>query len=58
MWFKRSKNCTIVKPKPISAVAVRIQDMSVRSVLIRVRSQEKCDSAVGRTSNLPVLPFV
>jgi hypothetical protein len=37
----RSKNCTIVKPKPISETAVRTHDMSVRSTLRRVRSQEK-----------------
>ena len=37
----RAKNWTIVKPKPISAVAVRTHDIIVRSTLSRVRSQEK-----------------
>jgi hypothetical protein len=31
----------MVKPNPIRAVAVRTQDIRVRSTLIRVRSQEK-----------------
>jgi hypothetical protein len=46
-----------VKPKPINAVAVRTQDIKVRSMLIRVRSQEKCDGTSALTSNLlvPVL---
>ena len=39
-WM-RAKNWTIVKPKPISAVAVRTHDIIVRSMLSRVRSQEK-----------------
>jgi hypothetical protein len=37
----RAKNWTIVKPNPISAVAVRTHDIIVRSTLSRVRSQEK-----------------
>ena len=37
----RSKNWTIVKPKPISDIAVRTHDIIVRSTLSRVRSQEK-----------------
>jgi hypothetical protein len=37
----RSKNLTIVKPKPISETAERTHDIKLRSTLIRVRSQEK-----------------
>ena len=33
----RSKNCTIVNPKPISAVEVRTHDIRVRSRLSLVR---------------------
>ena len=36
----RSKNWTIVKPKPISETAVRIHDISVRSTLARVQPGE------------------
>jgi len=39
-WM-RAKNWTIVKPKPISAVAVRTHDIIVLSTLRRVRSQER-----------------
>src|SRR5439155_25483819 len=49
--FKRSKNCTMVKPKPIRAIAVRTQAMSVRSMLRRVRIHEKWFSDVRRTAN-------
>jgi hypothetical protein len=35
-------------------VAVRTQDISVRSMLMRVRSQAKCVGASALTSNLPV----
>ena len=52
---KRSKNWTIAKPKPISAVAVRIHDIIVRSMLRRVRIQLKWLSEVTLTSNLPAL---
>jgi hypothetical protein len=43
-----------VKPKPINAVDVRTQDIKVRSMLIRVRSQAKCDATSPLTSNLLV----
>ena len=36
----------------INAVAVRTQDISVRSMLMRVRSHAKCVGASGLTSNL------
>jgi hypothetical protein len=36
----------------MSAAAVRTQDINVRSVLKRVRNQEKWLSAVGFTANL------
>src|SRR5262249_29914349 len=49
--WKRSKNCTIVKPKPISATEVRTHDIIVRSRLKRVRIHEKWLSDVGRTSS-------
>src|SRR5689334_11872629 len=42
--------CTIAKPKPIRAVAVRIHDINVRSRLSRVRIQPKWLSAVTLTS--------
>ena len=51
---RRSKNWTIVKPKPISETAVRIHDIKVRSTLNRVRSQPKWVSAVTLTSNRSV----
>ena len=41
MSWKRSKNWTMVKPNPMSETAVLTHDMSVRSRLIRVLSQEK-----------------
>jgi hypothetical protein len=41
----------MVNPKPTNATEVRTQDMRVRSVLSRVRNQEKCDSALGVTEN-------
>jgi hypothetical protein len=41
IWLNRSKNWKIVKPSPMKAAAVRTQDMSVRSMLRRVRNQEK-----------------
>jgi hypothetical protein len=50
--LKGAKTWTIVKPKPIRAVAERTQDISVRSVLMWVRSQKKCVSTVGHTANL------
>src|SRR5689334_11951089 len=43
----------MAKPKPISATAVRCQDIIVRSTLRRVRTQAKWLSAVTLTSNLP-----
>jgi hypothetical protein len=43
------------KPKPINAVAVRTQDIKVRSMLMRVRNQAKCVGASALTSNLAVL---
>src|SRR5262245_11764975 len=46
-----SRNWKIVKPKPISAAPVRTHDIKVRSRLRRVRSHEKCESEVMRTSN-------
>src|SRR6476660_1692698 len=52
---RRSKNWTIAKPKPISATAVRIHDIIVRSMLRRVRIQPKWLSEVTLTSNLPAL---
>ena len=39
--WRCSKNCTIVKPKPISDTDVRTHDISVRSTLKRVRSHPK-----------------
>jgi hypothetical protein len=39
--FSLSKNCTMVNPKPIKPTAVRAHDISVRSVVNRVRSHEK-----------------
>jgi hypothetical protein len=42
------------KPKPINAVAVRTQDIKVRSMLMRVRNQAKCVGTSPLTSNLPV----
>src|SRR5690348_2857755 len=39
--WRRWKNCTIVKPKPISEIAVRIHAMNVRSIASRVRIQAK-----------------
>src|SRR6185312_3602566 len=52
---KRSRNWTIAKPQPISATAVRIHDIIVRSMLRRVRIQLKWLSEVTLTSNLPAL---
>src|SRR5580692_3080958 len=49
------KNWTIAKPKPISATAVRIHDIIVRSMLRRVRIQPKWLSEVTLTSNLSAL---
>jgi hypothetical protein len=51
----RSKNCTIAKPKPIRAVAVRNQAIIVRSTLRRVRIQPKWLSEVTLTSNRAAL---
>jgi hypothetical protein len=51
------RNWKIVKPKAINAVPVRTQDIKVRSMLMRVRSHEKCVSAVPLTSNLLVCWF-
>jgi hypothetical protein len=48
--LKRWKNCKIVKPKPISATAVRTQDIIVRSTLSRVRIHQKM--AVGGGTDL------
>ena len=45
----------MAKPKPISAVAVRSQDIIVRSRLRRVRIQLKWLSDVVLTSNRPAL---
>src|ERR1700730_15602970 len=50
--------CTIAKPKPISATAVRSHDIIVRSRLKRVRTQAKWLSAVTLTSNLPAFAAV
>jgi hypothetical protein len=47
----RSKNWTIVKPKPMSDIAVRTHDIKVRSRLMRVRIHEKWLSDVIRISN-------
>src|SRR5271170_5906151 len=52
------KYWTIAKPKPISAVAVRSQDIMVRSRLNRVRIQLKWLSEVTLTSNLTALSAV
>jgi hypothetical protein len=41
MSFKRSKNCTIVNPKPTSVIAIRIQAIIVISSAKRVLSQAK-----------------
>src|ERR1700674_2155630 len=49
---------TIANPKPISATAVRCQDIIVRSSARRVRTQAKWLSAVTLTSNLPALGAV
>src|SRR5262245_31815881 len=46
----------MVKPKPISAVAVRTHDMRVRSTLRRVRSHAKWLSEVTRTSKRSAPP--
>jgi hypothetical protein len=51
MSCMRSKNWTMVRPKPMSVTALRTHDISVRSRLIRVRGQAKWLSAVALTSN-------
>src|SRR5262245_29303964 len=49
--WSRSKNCTIVKPNPISATEVRTHDIIVRSRLRRVRIHAKWLSEVTLTSS-------